>query len=94
MIARAGGVEAAAVYLDKAKDYYGTTVMGSWHRFDDIDPDQPQTYVPFLFDCLGGASDKEHLDTGKPGSRETSISGSHITGSPETRDSVCAETPA
>jgi hypothetical protein len=67
MIIRAGGVEAAAVYLDKAKDYYGTTVMGNWHRFDDIDPDQPQTYVPFLFDCLGGASDKEHLD---PASRQ------------------------
>jgi len=62
MIVRAGGVEAAARYLDKAKDYYGTTEMGSWHRFDDLNPDQPQTWVQFLFDCLGGARDKEHLD--------------------------------
>ncbi len=62
MIVRAGGVEAAASYLDRAKDYYGTTEMGSWHRFDDLNPDQPQTWVQFLFDCLGGASDKEQLD--------------------------------
>ena len=67
MIIRAGGVEAAARYLDKAEDYYGTTEMGSWHRFDDLDPDQPQTWVQFLFDCLGGASDKESLD---PASRQ------------------------
>ena len=63
MIVRAGGVGAAAAYLDKAKDFYGTTEMGSWHRFNDLNPDQPQTYVTFLFDCLGGASSKEHLDT-------------------------------
>jgi hypothetical protein len=62
MIVRAGGVEAAAKYLDKAKDYYDTTEMGSWHRFDDLNPNQPQTWVQFLFDCLGGASDKEQLD--------------------------------
>ena len=62
MIVRAGGVEAAAAYLDKAKDYYHTAVTGSWHRFDDIDPGQPQTYVPFLFDCLGGASNEKDLD--------------------------------
>ena len=62
MIVRAGGVEAAAAYLDKAKNFYGTTEMGSWHRYDDLNPDQPQTWVPFLFDCLGGASDEEHLD--------------------------------
>ena len=67
MIVRAGGAEAAARYLDKAKDYYGTTEMGSWHRYDDLNPDQPQTYVPFLFDCLGGASDNESLD---PASRQ------------------------
>ena len=38
MIVRAGGAEAAAAYLDKAKEYYGTEEMGSWHRFDDIEP--------------------------------------------------------
>ncbi len=67
MIVRAGGVEAAARYLDKAKEYYGTTEMGSWHRFDDLNPDQPQTWVQFLFDCQAGASDKEGLD---PASRQ------------------------
>jgi hypothetical protein len=70
MIVRAGGVEAAARYLDKAKDYYDTTEMGSWHRFDDLNPDQPQTWVQFLFDCLGGASDKEQLG---PASRQQGI---------------------
>lgn len=63
MVVRAGGAEAAAAYLDKAKDFYGTKEMGSWHRFDDLNPDQPQTWVPFLFDCLSGASDTERLDT-------------------------------
>jgi len=62
MIVRAGGAEAAAAYLDKAQEYYGTSVMGSWHRFDDMDPMLPQTWVPFVYDCLGGASDKESLD--------------------------------
>ncbi len=62
MIVRAGGVEAAAAYLDKAKGYYGTEEMGSWHRYNHMNPDQPQTFVPFLFDCLGGASNKEELD--------------------------------
>ena len=58
MIARAGGAEAAAAYLDKAQGYYNTEVMGSWHRFNDMNPDQPQSYIQFLFDCLGGASEK------------------------------------
>jgi hypothetical protein len=62
MIVRAGGAEAASVYLDKAKQYYATAVMGNWHPFNDIDPAQPQTYVPFMFDCFGGAGDKKHLD--------------------------------
>lgn len=62
MIVRAGGVEAASAYLDKAKEYYGTKVMGSWHRFGDVDPLQHQTWVPFVYDCLGGASGKEDLD--------------------------------
>ncbi len=67
MIVSAGGVEPAAKYLVKAQDYYGTTEMGSWHRFNDLNPDQPQTWVQFLFDCLGGASDKKSLD---PASRQ------------------------
>jgi len=56
MIARAGGQEAAAVYLDKAREFYGTTQMGNWHRFDQMNPDQPQTYIQFLYDCVAGAS--------------------------------------
>jgi hypothetical protein len=65
MIVRAGGAEAAAAYLDKAQEYYGTSVMGSWHRFDDMDPMLPQTWVPFVYDCLGGASDKDNIDLSK-----------------------------
>jgi len=84
MIARAGGVEAAARYLDKAKDYYCTTEMGSWHRFDDLNPDQPQTYVQFLFDCLGGASDKDSLD---PASRQQGDADSWYTHYRVSRDS-------
>jgi len=62
MVARAGGAGPAAAYLDKAREYYDTDVMGSWHRFDDMDPMNSQTWVPFVYDCLGGASDKSNLD--------------------------------
>jgi hypothetical protein len=82
MIARAGGVEAAAAYLDKAQGYYNTEVMGSWHRFNDMNPDQPQTYIQFLFDCLGGASAK--VD---PASRQTGDSDSWFTHYRVSRDS-------
>ena len=84
MIVRAGGVEAAASYLDKAKDYYGTTEMGSWHRYDDLNPGQPQTYVPFLFDCLGGANNKEGVD---PASRQQGNTDSWFTHYRIARDS-------
>ena len=70
MIVRAGGVEAAAAYLDKARGYHDTAVMGNWHPFNDINPDQAQTYVPFVFDSLGGASVEEHPD---PASRQQGI---------------------
>ncbi|MDE0064168.1 MAG: hypothetical protein OXU72_15445 [Gammaproteobacteria bacterium] len=62
MIARAGGGGAAAAYLDRAREYYGTDAMGSWHRFDDMDPMLPQAWVPFVYDCIGGAADKRNLD--------------------------------
>ena len=62
MIARAGGPTAVAAYLDRAREYYGTEVMGSWHRFDDMDPMIPQTWIPFVYDCLGGTGDKRGLD--------------------------------
>ena len=62
MIARAGGPGAAAAYLGRAREYYGTEAMGSWHRFDDMNPMIPQAWVPFVYDCIGGASDKRDLD--------------------------------
>lgn len=62
MIVRAGGIDAAAAYLDKAEQYYGTDVMGSWHRFDHMDPMNSQAWVPFVYDCVGGASDKDNTD--------------------------------
>ncbi len=65
MIVRAGGAQSAAAYLDKAREYYGTTVMGSWHRFDDMDPMNSQTWVTFVYDCLGGASAKDDSDLSK-----------------------------
>lgn len=67
MIVRAGGVEAAAAYLDKAKHDHNTTVMGNWHPFNDIDPDQPQTRVPFL---LGNPSGISIEDTHDPAARK------------------------
>ncbi len=64
MIVRAGGVEAAATYLDKARDRHNTSVMGNWHPYNRIDPDQPQTRVPFLAGNRGGVGtedDDDHL---------------------------------
>lgn len=55
-IVRAGGAEAAAAYLDKARDRKASAVMGSWHCLNDIDPDQPQTRVLFLGGNEGGAT--------------------------------------
>ena len=48
MIVRAGGVEANVAYLDKYRDRNNTKVMGNWHPYNRIDPDQPQTRLPFL----------------------------------------------
>ena len=56
MIVRAGGAEAAAAYLDKARDRKTSAVTGSWHCLNDIDPDQPQTRVLFLGGNEGGAT--------------------------------------
>ncbi len=63
MIVRAGGVEAAAAYLDKARDRQNTSVIGNWHAFDKINPDQLQTCVSLLYGNLGGAGTEcnDHL---------------------------------
>jgi len=63
-IVRAGGVEPAAAYLDKARDRHNTAVMGNWHPYNRIDPDQAQTRIPFLAGNLGGVGtedDDDHL---------------------------------
>ncbi len=65
MIVRAGGVDAAATYLDKAKNRHNTAKTGSWHAFNMIkDIDQPQTRVPNLSGNRGGVGsddDDGHL---------------------------------
>ena len=43
MIGRAGGVDAAAAYLDKARKRNDTSKMRVSHRHTGIDPNQPQT---------------------------------------------------
>jgi hypothetical protein len=54
MIVRAGGVEPLAAYLDKFRKRRDTKQMGNWHPFNRIDPDQPQTRIPFLAGNKGG----------------------------------------
>jgi hypothetical protein len=54
MIVRAGGVDALAAYLDKFRDRHNTTLMGNWHPYLRIDPDQAQTRIPFLAGNKGG----------------------------------------
>ena len=60
MITRAGGVEAAAAYLDKASARHNTARMGSWHPFASInDLDQHQTRVPNLAGNKGGVGTED-----------------------------------
>ena len=53
-IVRAGGVEAAAAYLDRFQARHDTKLMGNFHPFDFVDVDQPQTRVIFLAGNRGG----------------------------------------
>ena len=62
MIVRAGGVEPLAAYLDKARDRHNTSVMGNWHPYNRIDPDQAQTRIPFLAGNLGGMCTEDDDD--------------------------------
>ncbi len=64
MIVRAGGVEAAAAYLNKVKGRHNAATSGNWHPFNSIDPEQAQTRVPFLAgnkDGVGAGDDDGHL---------------------------------
>ena len=61
MIVRAGGVEPLAAYLDKFRDRHNTKLMGNWHPYNRIDPNQPQTRIPFLAGNLGGVGSEEVL---------------------------------
>ncbi len=62
MIVRAGGVEPLAAYLDKARDRHNTKIMGNWHPYNRIDPDQPQTRIPFLAGNKGGVCTQDDDD--------------------------------
>lgn len=77
MIARAGGVDAATAYLDKARDRQKSAVMGSWHSFNDINPDQPQTHVLFLCGTEGGATTEVHRDLASQEQGYIGIWGTH-----------------
>lgn len=61
-VCHAGGMEAAAIYLDKARDRHNTKIMGNWHPYNRIDPDQPQTRIPFLAGNEGGVCTEDDDD--------------------------------
>jgi len=54
MIVRAGGIGPLAAYLEKARNRCNTKLMGNWHPYNRIDPDQPQTRIVFLAGNQGG----------------------------------------
>jgi hypothetical protein len=62
MIVRAGGVEAAAAYLDSARNRHNTKVMGNWHPFNRINADQPQTRILFLTGNQGSVGSEDDDD--------------------------------
>lgn len=64
MIVRAGGVEQLAAYLDKYRARHRTEKMGNWHPYNRIDPNQPQTRIPFLAGNKGGIGSNEEHDYG------------------------------
>ena len=65
MIVRTGGLEPLAAYLDKARDRHNTKLMGNWHPYNRIDPDQPQTRILELAGNKGGrGSEGNHLGVG------------------------------
>ncbi|MDH3532101.1 MAG: hypothetical protein OEO82_04170 [Gammaproteobacteria bacterium] len=75
IIIRTGGVEAAAAYLDKFRARHNTQVMGHWHRYNQIDPDQPQASTLFLAGNKGGK--RSDVDDFDPASRTQREDGYH-----------------
>ena len=59
LIIRAGGAEPLAAYLDKYRARNDTQLMGNWHPYNDIEPDQPQTRIPFLAGNRGGVGSED-----------------------------------
>jgi len=62
MIVRAGGVEPLAAYLDKFQARHNTKLMGNWHPYNRIDPEQSQTRIPFLAGNKGGVGSEDEDD--------------------------------
>ncbi len=60
MICRAGGVDAAAAYLDKARKRNDTSKMRIVHGHDEINPDEPQTILLTLGGNKGGMGSDGH----------------------------------
>jgi hypothetical protein len=60
MIVRAGGVEPLAAYIDKARARHNTDIMGNWHPFNRIDPDQPQSRFLEMSGNKGGVGSEGH----------------------------------
>jgi len=62
MISRAGGVEATAAYLDKARDRHNTKAMGNWHPYKRINPELPQSRVLYLTGNRDGVGTEDDDD--------------------------------
>ncbi len=64
MICRAGGVEAAAAYLDRTAKRNDTSKMRIMHGLDAINPDEPQTVLLTLGGNKGGLGSAGHEGLG------------------------------
>ncbi len=60
MICRAGGVDAAAAYLNKARKRNDTSKMRIVHGHNEINPDEPQTLLLTLGGNRGGMGSEGH----------------------------------
>ena len=64
MIVRAGGVEQAAAYLDKASTRGNADTIGSWHSFNEMEADQPQSCICVMYGSPGGARARYYAPVG------------------------------